>query len=126
MPSSLLPSQFATLEPLAADEPGVTVSVAGLRPDVLALPAVAARRTAPPRRDESDGDHRRRKRPAHPAALLGIAVVVVLIAWLKVHPFLALILGSAVLGVVAGVAPRRHRHELHDRGRRHGRQSWAC
>jgi GntP family gluconate:H+ symporter len=38
------------------------------------------------------------------AALLGIAVVVVLITVLKVHPFLALILGSAVLGVVAGVA----------------------
>ena len=37
------------------------------------------------------------------AALLGIAVVVVLITVLKVHPFLALILGSAVLGVVAGV-----------------------
>ena len=40
------------------------------------------------------------------AALLGIAVVVVLITWLKVHPFLALILGSAVIGVVAGMARR--------------------
>jgi gluconate:H+ symporter, GntP family len=39
------------------------------------------------------------------AALLGIATVVVLITWLKVHPFLALILGSAVLGSVAGLAP---------------------
>src|SRR3954470_16456188 len=39
------------------------------------------------------------------AAVLGIAVVVVLITWLKVHPFLALILGSAVLGVVAAVPP---------------------
>ncbi|MBY8872299.1 GntP family permease [Micromonospora sp. PLK6-60] len=39
------------------------------------------------------------------AALLGIAAVVLLIAWGKVHPFLALILGAAVLGVVAGVAP---------------------
>src|SRR3978361_1490494 len=38
------------------------------------------------------------------AALLGIAVVVVLITVLKVHPFLALIIGSAVLGVVARVA----------------------
>jgi GntP family gluconate:H+ symporter len=38
------------------------------------------------------------------AALLGIAAVVLLIAWGKVHPFLALILGAAVLGVVAGVA----------------------
>ncbi|MGC4805105.1 GntP family permease [Micromonospora sp. DT233] len=39
------------------------------------------------------------------AALLGIAAVVVLIAWAKVHPFLALILGAAVLGVAAGVSP---------------------
>src|SRR3954465_4669833 len=38
------------------------------------------------------------------AALLGIATVVVLITVVKVHPFLALILGSAVLGVVAGMA----------------------
>jgi GntP family gluconate:H+ symporter len=34
------------------------------------------------------------------AAVLGIAAVVLLITWLKVHPFLALILGSAVLGIV--------------------------
>ncbi|MPQ98797.1 gluconate transporter [Modestobacter sp. I12A-02628] len=39
------------------------------------------------------------------AALVGIAVVVVLITVLKVHPFLALILGSAALGALAGVAP---------------------
>jgi GntP family gluconate:H+ symporter len=39
------------------------------------------------------------------AALFGIATVVVLIVWLKVHPFVSLILGSGVLGVVAGVAP---------------------
>jgi GntP family gluconate:H+ symporter len=39
------------------------------------------------------------------AALLGIATVVVLITWLKMHPFLALILGSAVLGLVAGLGP---------------------
>ncbi|MEV7328969.1 SLC13 family permease [Micromonospora sp. NPDC093244] len=39
------------------------------------------------------------------AALLGIAAVVLLIAWAKVHPFLSLILGAAVLGVVASVAP---------------------
>jgi GntP family gluconate:H+ symporter len=38
------------------------------------------------------------------AAILGIATVVVLITWLKVHPFLALILGSAVLGAVGGLA----------------------
>jgi GntP family gluconate:H+ symporter len=38
------------------------------------------------------------------AALVGIAVVVLLITVLKVHPFLSLIIGSAVLGVIAGVA----------------------
>ncbi|WKU08719.1 SLC13 family permease [Micromonospora sp. HUAS LYJ1] len=41
------------------------------------------------------------------AALLGIAAVVLLIAWGRVHPFLALILGAAVLGVVAAMAPDR-------------------
>ncbi|MFI5493926.1 GntP family permease [Actinoplanes sp. NPDC051859] len=39
------------------------------------------------------------------AAVLGIAVVVLLIAWAKWHPFLALILGAAALGIVAGAAP---------------------
>ena len=38
------------------------------------------------------------------AAILGIALVVVLITWLKVHPFLALILGSLLLGIVGGLA----------------------
>ena len=39
------------------------------------------------------------------AAVLGIVVVILLIAWAKWHPFLALIMGSAVLGLVAGVGP---------------------
>ena len=39
------------------------------------------------------------------AAVLGIAVVILLIAWAKWHPLLALILGSAVLGLVAGASP---------------------
>ena len=39
------------------------------------------------------------------AALLGIAAVILLIAWAKWHPFLALIAGSAVLGLVAGASP---------------------
>src|SRR4029450_9443920 len=38
------------------------------------------------------------------AAILGIAAVVVLITWLKVHPLLALILGPAVRGAVGGLA----------------------
>jgi gluconokinase len=36
MPASLLPSQRATLEPLADDEPGVVVSPEGDPDDVLA------------------------------------------------------------------------------------------
>jgi gluconokinase len=37
LPASLLPSQLATLEPLADDEPGVVVSAEGDPDDVLAL-----------------------------------------------------------------------------------------
>lgn len=37
------------------------------------------------------------------AALLGIASIIVLIVWRKMHPFLALTLGSAVLAIVAGI-----------------------
>ena len=39
------------------------------------------------------------------AALIGIAVVVLLISWAKFHPFLALILGAAAMGLSAGVSP---------------------
>jgi GntP family gluconate:H+ symporter len=39
------------------------------------------------------------------AALLGIATVVVLITVAKFHPFLGLLLGTAVMGAAAGVAP---------------------
>ena len=39
------------------------------------------------------------------AALLGIATVVLLITLAKLHPFLALMLGAAVMGGVAAVAP---------------------
>lgn len=37
------------------------------------------------------------------AAVAGIAVIIALIVWLKVHPFLALVLGSGVLALVAGI-----------------------
>src|SRR5918911_4526978 len=40
-------------------------------------------------------------------AVLGISAVIVLIAWAKWHPFLALILGSAVLGLVAALGPSK-------------------
>jgi GntP family gluconate:H+ symporter len=36
------------------------------------------------------------------AAVLGIAVIVALIVWAKLHPFLALVIGSGVLAVTAG------------------------
>lgn len=39
------------------------------------------------------------------AALLGIATVVLLIVWAKFHPFIGLILGTAVLGAVAAIPP---------------------
>jgi len=39
------------------------------------------------------------------ACILGILAVVVLITWAKVHPFLALMLGSAVLGAIATMPP---------------------
>lgn len=35
--------------------------------------------------------------------LLGIAVIVLLISWAKIHPFLALIIGSIAVGIAAGV-----------------------
>lgn len=37
------------------------------------------------------------------AALAGIAVIVALIVWLKVHPFLSLMAGSGVMAICAGV-----------------------
>jgi len=37
------------------------------------------------------------------AALLGVVTIILLITWLRVHPFLGLILGSATLGVVSGM-----------------------
>ncbi|NIZ92250.1 GntT/GntP/DsdX family permease [Kineococcus rubinsiae] len=38
------------------------------------------------------------------AAVLGIVVVVVTVSWAKLNPFIALLLGSAVLGLVAGLS----------------------
>ncbi|MQY06533.1 GntP family permease [Actinomadura macrotermitis] len=37
------------------------------------------------------------------AALLGIALIVVLITWLKLHPFLSLTLGALTVGITAGL-----------------------
>ena len=57
------------------------------------------------------------------AAVVAIAVVIVLITWLKVHPFLALIFGTATLGVVAVSGGHQDHRQLHhgrgdDRGHR--------
>ena len=38
------------------------------------------------------------------SAVIGIALIIVLIVWAKIHPFLSLMLGSAALAVVAGGA----------------------
>jgi GntP family gluconate:H+ symporter len=38
------------------------------------------------------------------AALLGIAVVVVSVSWAKLNPFIGLLLGSATLGLIAGLS----------------------
>jgi len=38
------------------------------------------------------------------AAVIGIAVIVALIVWVKLHPFLSLMLGAGVLAVAAGLA----------------------
>lgn len=58
MPPGLLPSQFATLEPLEPDEPGVVVSVAGDIPEVIERSMTALRLV--PR--ESEGAHERPQR----------------------------------------------------------------
>src|ERR1700712_835171 len=39
------------------------------------------------------------------AAIVGIAVIVLLITWLKLHPFVSLLLGSLVTGLVASMKP---------------------
>ncbi|MDO5731159.1 GntT/GntP/DsdX family permease [Corynebacterium sphenisci] len=39
------------------------------------------------------------------AALIGIAAIIVLIVWARLHPFLSLMVGSAVLALAAGIAP---------------------
>jgi GntP family gluconate:H+ symporter len=63
---------------------------------VALVPAVLAQSQAPPAPAAGGGQ-------LILAALLGIAVVVLLISWLQVHPFLALIAGSAVVGLVGGL-----------------------
>lgn len=56
------------------------------------------------------------------AALIGIAVIVCLIVFAKVHAFLALMLGSFVMAILAGVPPYRLVHLVHYGIGRHGWQ----
>ena len=39
------------------------------------------------------------------AAVVGFALIIVMITWLKVHPFLALTLGALGVAAAAGMAP---------------------
>lgn len=39
------------------------------------------------------------------AAVVGIVVIIALITWLKVHPFIALVIGALGVGIGAGLAP---------------------
>jgi GntP family gluconate:H+ symporter len=41
------------------------------------------------------------------AALIGIVVIIALITWLKVHPFIALTIGALGVGIGAGLAPEK-------------------
>jgi gluconate:H+ symporter, GntP family len=65
-------------------------------PVAAPVPILLAQSTPPPAPAASGGQ-------LILAAVLGIAVVVLLISWLEVHPFLALIAGSAVVGIVGGL-----------------------
>jgi GntP family gluconate:H+ symporter len=66
-------------------------------PTVALVPSVLAQAQSPPPAPAVGGGQ------LILAALLGILAVVLLISWLQVHPFLALIAGSAVVGVVGGL-----------------------
>jgi gluconate:H+ symporter, GntP family len=63
---------------------------------VALIPTVLAQSTPPPAPAVAGGQ-------LILAAVLGIVAVVLLISWLQVHPFLALIVGSAVVGIVGGL-----------------------
>ncbi|WP_144765393.1 GntP family permease [Curtobacterium sp. 9128] len=41
------------------------------------------------------------------AALIGVVVIIVLITWLKIHPFIALTVGAVGVGIGAGLAPEK-------------------
>ena len=119
MPASLLASQFATLEPLragrarhrrststrASTRSSSSTSTPSTEGELMSpLSALLPLRGAPTS-----------PQPVAPgwqlilAALAGIALIVVLITVVKLHPFLALIFGALTVGVVAGenVCPTR-------------------
>ncbi|CAM5274566.1 hypothetical protein SCALM49S_07155 [Streptomyces californicus] len=118
MPTALLDSQFATLQPLRADEAGVSVDV--VRHPYGNHPA-SRRGTAPARQlrtftvtslsvemlaaDAAEPITSAGNAQLGIAVLAGIAVIVLLITKLKMHAFLALTIGSLALGSFAGAAP---------------------
>ena len=120
MPTALLDSQFATLQPLQADEAGVAVDVSGT-PEEITDRAVAALRRARELRittvtslsvemlaaDAVEPITSAGNAQLGIAVLAGIAVIVLLITKLKMHAFLALTIGSLALGVLRGRPTRR-------------------
>ena len=60
-----------------------------------------------------------------PAALIGIALIVLLITRFKLHPFLGLTLGSLAVGRGRRRADDRRHRQLHQGLRQHGRRASA-
>ena len=56
------------------------------------------------------------------AALIGIAVIIALITFLKLNPFLSLTAGSVLVGGAGRPGPGQDRDQLRQRGRQHGGQ----
>ncbi|AYD90610.1 gluconate transporter [Actinomyces lilanjuaniae] len=88
------------LTPLPALAASLTTSPAPISPAPAGTPAPAAlAATAAPGAETASGSDTQ----LVVAAVVGIAVIVVLITWLRLHPFLSLILGSVTMAVAAGV-----------------------
>ena len=143
---ALLDSQFATLQPLQADEAGVVVDVSGdhrgdhrtgrgapcsgarpAPPDAAPPYQQGTHRDQTQRRDAGSGrPSSRSPRPATPSwaspSCAGIAVIVLLITRFKLHAFLALTIGSLAARRVRRAPARQDHRQLHHRPRRHRRR----
>ena len=115
MPASLLASQFDTLEPLEADEHGVVIDVDQDIDSIVENYLDSLHRTGELMTFMTGeaitilaDDAPKLAEPVASgwqlilAFLAGIAVIVVLITVVKLHPFLALIFGALTVGIVAG------------------------